>query len=852
MSVRGLRWCNGEPTSPINYASRSDGEIGTASAPSQPEQEKSEYRWCHRVDRWHLENGQGGEVSLLSSQLEILPMKDFSNEVRASMDVRHFLQDATVLLDVQETTLEDVVDAVLKKVLESGEPGTNVSETKQSLFVAEQVALPTKTIQGVCSYDNGNFEYDQSWICVLCSMPLLQRKHVAVARLRHPVNMGRTCGDVRFVVVALTPSREKSTKNALETGRTFATLFADSSFRQTLWEARSTTHFVELLSEHAHRLAAEQRNALALKDCPPDAAEKNNKRKFVIARGLRDDVRRRLSYYISDYVDGIVGPRTLYKTICTTFFLYFGCLLPTIAFGALNDTNTRGKIDVKKCMVSQTIGGLGFALFSGQPLVILMTTAPLSLYIKVIYDISQDYGFDFTAMYAWVGIWNSFFLFVYVICDASKVMKWCTRSTEEIFSLFITIAFCLDAGRDVYKNFLHHYLAPDCTDGIATAGSSLPSMAAVNNTTSGIVDVVLVETTGCQRDTSLLFLMLTLGTCMLGVTLYNFNKTPYLQAYLRNLLADYSLPVAVIVFSFVGSFVFSDVKTEQFRISEGYSLERAHFEALPVSGIFGAMGLGFALSLLFFMDQNISAAMVNNPSNKLRKGSAYHLDLFVVGLLNAGLSVFGLPWMHGVLPHSPLHARCLADLEERVDQGHVREVVVRSRETRLTGILSHVLIGLSLLMLPYPLSYIPTAVLNGLFLYMAVTSLIGNQMFERFMLLFTEQAAYPPNHYIRRCPQRKIHLFTFCQLVQLAVLCFFGFAPWPYVQMVFPVVILLLLPLSILREKLGIRFQRVSSNPPPNSSPTLWTNFRHSAGLIEARYLPPLACALSRTADTRT
>ncbi len=37
---------------------------------------------------------------------------------------------------------------------------------------------------------------------------------------------------------------------------------------------------------------------------------------------------------------------------------------------------------------------------------------------------------------------------------------------------------------------------------------------------------------------------------------------------------------------------------------------------LPWTGVLGAAGLGFPLSLLFFMDQNISSAMVNNPSNK--------------------------------------------------------------------------------------------------------------------------------------------------------------------------------------------------------------------------------------------
>lgn len=60
----------------------------------------------------------------------------------------------------------------------------------------------------------------------------------------------------------------------------------------------------------------------------------------------------------------------------------------------------------------------------------------------------------------------------------------------------------------------------------------------------------------------------------------------------------------------------------------------------------------------------------------MKKGCAYHLDLFVVGILNGFLSLYSFPWMHGVLPHSPLHVRSLADVEERVDQGHVYEMWV--------------------------------------------------------------------------------------------------------------------------------------------------------------------------------
>ncbi|XP_064477562.1 solute carrier family 4 member 11-like isoform X2 [Ornithodoros turicata] len=745
------------------------------------------FQWIFQNDEWRIAYDDGDEVSLMYAKFERLPMKDFGAEVRASMDVDQFLIQAVLLLDVQETSLEGIVDKMLHKVLEGREHLATITEAKSSLFTHEQVHLLSRTIQGTYMREGGGFDYDQSWICAMCALPSLQKRHVAVARLKHPANMGRTCHEVRFFILVLTPSKEKGTKNALETGRTFATIFADMDFRQRLLEVHSEAEFKNVLLKHAQDLAAEQSNPAHQSPQP----EIDFPRRCPLAQGLCDDLHRRLSHYVSDYIDGVVGHRTIYKTISTIFFLYFACILPTIAFGALNDNNTKGKIDVRKCIISQTIGGLSFAIFGGQPLVILMTTAPLSLYIKVIYNICEDFDLDFYAMYACVGLWNTFFLVLFSVCDASKLMKWCTRSTEEIFALFISIAFCVDAGRDVFKNFQSYYYSSECERPFPSTEDLAFLIRAANNTT----DVLAQALPNCHRENSLLFLLLMLGTVWLAVSLYNFNKTPYLQASKREMLADYALPVAVITLSFLGAFVFREVKTEQFHFDQSDKFERAHVEALSWPAAAAAMGLGLALSLLFFMDQNISAAMVNNPCNKLKKGAAYHLDLLVVGILNGALSLFGLPWMHGVLPHSPLHVRSMADVEERVDQGHVYEIIVRVRETRLTGVISHLLIGFSVFLLPYPLAYIPTAVLDGLFLYMAITSLNGNQMFERITLLFMEQAAYPPNHYIRRCPQRKIHVFTICQVVQLLVMCFFGFAPWPYVKMVFPVIIFLLLPL---------------------------------------------------------
>ena len=43
-------------------------------------------------------------------------------------------------------------------------------------------------------------------------------------------------------------------------------------------------------------------------------------------------------------IAGFCGANTLHKTISTTFFLYFACILPAIALGVLNYNNTGGKM----------------------------------------------------------------------------------------------------------------------------------------------------------------------------------------------------------------------------------------------------------------------------------------------------------------------------------------------------------------------------------------------------------------------------------------------------------------------------------------------------------------------------
>ncbi|XP_019330520.1 solute carrier family 4 member 11 isoform X1 [Aptenodytes patagonicus] len=783
------------------------------------------------------ENESAGCV-LLHTSRKYLKLKNFEEEVRAHRDLDGFLARASIILDETATSLDDVLREMLKHFAEDPEnmePSCNFEKIMSTLFtdsgtpregngthdVSESTGmniqtctshlkfhLLSDTIQGVTATVTG-VQYQQSWLCIICTIKSLQRRHVCISRLERPQNWGENSCEVRFVILVLAPPKMKSTKTATEVGRTFATMFSDITFRQKLLETKTEEEFKEALVHQRHLLTVVNQRPSAMSDGHKSHGHKPLKfHEFLnVGKGISDDIARRFPVYALDFTDGVIGNnKAIGKYITTMIFLYFACLLPSIAFGSLNDENTRGAIDVQKTIVGQCIGGLLYALFSGQPLVVLLTTAPLALYINVIRGICDDYNLDFSAFYAWTGLWNSFFLVMYSLFNFSLLMKLFKRSTEEIIALFISITFVLDAFKGiikVFKKYYYHgrtgdsYLEKARTDAIPSLGINTTFL--MNSSVSRSMS--LENQTGTHdvhygRETAVLSLMLMLGTLWLGHTLYQFKKSPYLHARVREILSDCALPISVLTFSVVGSYIFKEIEMSKFNYNPSESLfVLAPVQSLSIGSVMSAMGLGFLLSMLFFIEQNIVASLTNAPENRLVKGTAYHWDLLLVALINTGLSVFGLPWIHAAFPHSPMHVRALAYVEERVENGHIYETIVSVKETRLTSLVANFLVGLSLLLLPFPLQWIPKPVLYGLFLYIALTSIDGNQLFERVALLLKEQTAYPPTHYIRRVPQRKIHYFTGLQVLQLLILCGFGMSPLPYMKMIFPLIMIGMIPI---------------------------------------------------------
>lgn len=60
-----------------------------------------------------------------------------------------------------------------------------------------------------------------------------------------------------------------------------------------------------------------------------------------------------------------------------------------------------------------------------------------------------------------------------------------------------------------------------------------------------------------------------------------------------------------------------------------------------------------------------------NIYTRLLKGTAFHWDLMLTGFINILMSCLGLPWMHAAFPHSSLHARQLAKVEQQAENGHL-------------------------------------------------------------------------------------------------------------------------------------------------------------------------------------
>ena len=74
-------------------------------------------------------------------------------------------------------------------------------------------------------------------------------------------------------------------------------------------------------------------------------------------------------------------------------------------------------------------------------------------------------------------------------------------------------------------------------------------------------------------------------------------------------------------------------------------------------------------TILVFMDQQITAVIINRKEFKLKKSSGYHLDLFIISASIALCSFLGLPWFVAATVLDLTHIHSLKVMSENTAPG---------------------------------------------------------------------------------------------------------------------------------------------------------------------------------------
>lgn len=467
--------------------------------------------------------------------------------------------------------------------------------------------------------------------------------------------------------------------------------------------------------------------------------------------GLMADIRRRLPHYASDFSQGFHP-----KVLGATLFLFFACLANAIAFGGLTSLVTGGQIGTVEMIVATAAGGILFALFAGQPLTLLGGTGPIVVFTGLLYTACNQFELPFLQVYAWVGIWSGALMILLALTDASALMRYFTRFTDEIFASLIAVIFIVEAATSLLTPFFSETSPP----------------------------------------TRLLGLVVGLGTFTLCRAMRSFQRSRYLWSGIRIFISDFGPTIAISLMTAFALFE-SSVPLEAPKIPETFGTTAGRpwlvgLSELPAWAIAVAIVPAFMATILLFLDQNITTRLVNARSHRLQKGAGFHLDLLVVGIITIAASIFALPWIVAATVHSLNHVKSLATFRA-VDDSGTHEVIDSVRENRVSGLFVHLMIACSVMVLPL-IKLIPMPVLFGLFLFMGMTTLVGNQFFERLTLWLTDPQLYPVKHYTRSVKHLRIHLFTAIQALALLALWFLKASK---AGLLFPVLIALLVPLRM-------------------------------------------------------
>uniref|UniRef100_A0A803Y5I0 Anion exchange protein n=1 Tax=Meleagris gallopavo TaxID=9103 RepID=A0A803Y5I0_MELGA len=669
----------------------------------------------------------------------------------------------------------------------------------------------------------------------------LEKPFVAFVRLLQATMLGGVTEvpvPTRFLFILLGPAGKAKSYN--EIGRAIATLMVDDLFSDVAYKARDREDLIagidEFLDEVIVLPPGEWDPNIRIE--PPKKVPSAEKRKSVFSLnevgqmngtaggagagsggggsddgemfcgGLYLDIKRKLPWFPSDFYEGFH-----IQSISAILFIYLGCITNAITFGGLLGDATDNYQGVMESFLGTAMAGSMFCLFAGQPLIILSSTGPILIFEKLLFDFSKGNGIDYMEFRLWIGLHSALQCLILVATDASFIIKYITRFTEEGFSTLISFIFIYDAIKKMIGAFKYYPINSDFKPDYVTMykcecvapdpGEYKPFSALDGDA----LDWTQLSKKECLKyggslvgksckfvpDLALMSFILFFGTYSMTLTLKKFKFSRYFPTKVRAFIADFSNVFSILLFCGVDAcFGLDTPKLHIPSIIKPTRVDRGWF-VFPFGKnpwwVYLASALpALLVTILIFMDQQITAVIVNRKEHKLRKAAGYHLDLFWVGILMAVCSFMGLPWYVAATVISIAHIDSLK-METETSAPGEQPQFLGVREQRVTGIIVFVLTGISVFLAPI-LKYIPMPVLYGVFLYMGVASLNGIQFWDRCKLFLMPAKHQPDYVFLRHVPLRRIHLFTLVQIICLAVLWILKST---VAAIIFPVMILALI-----------------------------------------------------------
>ncbi|XP_078520085.1 sodium bicarbonate cotransporter 3 isoform X2 [Lissotriton helveticus] len=513
--------------------------------------------------------------------------------------------------------------------------------------------------------------------------------------------------------------------------------------------------------------------------------------------GLILDIKRKAPFFLSDFKDALS-----LQCLASILFLYCACMSPVITFGGLLGEATQGRISAIESLFGASLTGIAYSLFAGQPLTILGSTGPVLVFEKILFKFCKDYGLSYLSLRTSIGLWTAFFCLLLVATDASSLVCYITRFTEEAFAALICLIFIYEAIEKLfqlgeqYPFNMHDNLdkltmySCVCTEPVNPSNDTLLMWEQTNTTVDDVMwsNLTVNECKQLHGDyfgaacghhgpyvPDVLFwsVILFFATCFLSSFLKQFKTKTYFPTKVRSTISDFAVFLTIVTMVLIDYLV--GVPSPKLHVPEKFEPTRKDrgwimdpLGTNPWWTLIAAAVPALLCTILIFMDQQITAVIINRKEHKLKKGCGYHLDLLVVAVMLGICSIMGLPWFVAATVLSISHVNSLK-VESECSAPGEQPKFLGIREQRVTGLLIFTLMGLSVFMTSV-LKFIPMPVLYGVFLYMGASSLKGIQLFDRIQLFAMPAKHQPDLIYLRYVPLWKVHVFTVIQLTCLVLL----------------------------------------------------------------------------------